>query len=526
MATGAPRWLPAQGYHGVVATPHYLATQAGMQMYAQGGNAIDAAVAANAALCVVQPHQCGLGGDAFLLLRPDHGAPVVLNGSGRTPAGLTPGRVRAAGHERVPAKGGLAVTVPGAVRAWGDLLGRYGRLGLDRVLAPAIAYAEEGFPVSVALSRAVAANRETMQAQPAAARAYLPDGEPLRAGRPARFPDVARTLRALARDGADGFYTGWYAEAMVEAVDKAGGVLRPKDLEAHTSLWQEPLQLQYRDHTVYQCPPNSQGLATIIQLEMLADADVRGAGHLSEESLDLLVAATRVAIEERDARVGDPSLVAPLPSGAEIAGWRGRLGVAPPSQAAMPSADTVFLAAADADGNVVSLIESLWVPFGSGVIAGDAGMFLHNRAAHLAVDGAGPRGVAPDVRPPHTLMPGLVVGAERTVALGSRGGDGQPQTQLQLLTALLDYDLNLQEVVEAPRWLYGGIEPRDPRDVLHVEARVPETSVGGLRQRGYTVDVIPDWNYQVGIAQAACLDASGVLSAAADPRGDGAAAAC
>jgi gamma-glutamyltranspeptidase/glutathione hydrolase len=509
----------------VVATPHYLATQAGMQVFAQGGNAIDAAVAANAALCVVQPHQCGIGGDAFVLVRPAGGAPVVLNGSGRTPAGLTPGRVRAAGHERVPAKGGLAVTVPGAVRAWEDVLTRYGRLGLDRVLAPAIAYAEEGFPVSVALSRAVAANRETMAAQPAAARAYLPDGEPLRAGRPARFPDVARTLKALARDGADGFYKGWYAEAMVEAVEKAGGVLGQKDLESHSSLWQEPLQVTYRDHTVYQCPPNSQGLATIIQLELLVDQDMRGAGHLSAESLDLLVSATRVAIEERDARVGDPSLVAPLPSGVEIAGWRSRMGRGRPSQAAVPSADTVCLAAADAEGNVVSLIESLWVPFGSGVIADDTGVFLHNRAGHLEVDGAGPRGVAPGVRPPHTLMPGLVEGAGRTVALGSRGGDGQPQTQLQLLTALLDYDLDVQAVVEAPRWLYGGIEVRDPRDVLHVEPRVPEAAVAGLRERGYTVDVIPDWNYQVGIAQAACLDANGVLSAAADPRGDGAAAA-
>jgi gamma-glutamyltranspeptidase/glutathione hydrolase len=526
MAMGAPRWLPAQGCRGVVATPHYLATQAGMQMFAEGGNAIDAAVAANAALCVVQPHQCGLGGDAFVLVRPAGGAPVVLNGSGRTPAGLTPERVRAAGHERVPGKGGLAVTVPGAVRAWGDLLARYGRLEFERVLEPAIAYAEEGFPVSVALSRAVAANRATLAAQPDAARAYLPDGEPLRPGHPARFPDLARMLYALSRFGADAFYTVPIAGWIAEAVDAAGGVLRPEDLKSHTSLWQEPLQVKYRDHTVYQCPPNSQGLATIIQLEMLADQDVRAAGHLSAASLDLLVAATRVAIEERDERVGDPSLVAPLPSGAEMVGWRSRMGGGRPSQMAAPSADTVYLAAADAEGNVVSLIESLWVPFGSGVIAGDTGVFLHNRAGHLAVDGTGPRGVAPGVRPPHTLMPGLVEGAGRTVALGSRGGEGQPQTQLQLLTALLDYDLDVQGMVEAPRWLYGSIEPSDPRDVLHVEARVPEGVVEGLRARGYTVDVIPDWNYQVGIAQAACLDEHGVLSAAADPRGDGAAAAC
>src|SRR3954447_15089387 len=153
MAMEATRWQPAQGCRGVVATPHYLATQAGMQIYAQGGNAIDAAVAANAALCVVQPHQCGLGGDAFVLLRPAGGVPVVLNGSGRTPAALTPERVQAAGHARIPGRGGLTVTVPGAVRAWADLLGRYGRLSLDRVLAPAIAYAAEGFPVSTALSR-------------------------------------------------------------------------------------------------------------------------------------------------------------------------------------------------------------------------------------------------------------------------------------------------------------------------------------------------------------------------------------
>ncbi|HLH23935.1 MAG TPA: gamma-glutamyltransferase family protein [Chloroflexota bacterium] len=533
MAMDGTRWQPARGCRGVVATPHYLATQAGMQMYARGGNAVDAAVAANAALCVVQPHQCGLGGDAFVLLRPAGGTPVVLNGSGRTPAALTPERVRAAGHAWVPARGGLAVTVPGAVRAWGDLLARYGRLGLDRVLAPAIGYATDGFPVSAALSRAVAANREALAAQPGAARAYLPGGEPIRPGRPARFPDLARTLTALARDGADAFYGGPLADAMVQAVGAAGGVLTLDDLAAHASVWQEPLRVAYRGCTVYQCPPNSQGLATIIQLGLLAGEDVRAAGHLSAESLDLLVSATRVAIEERDHRIGDPSLVPPPPATGDVAAWGSRLtalrtsaATAAASQAALPSADTVYLAAADADGNVVSLIESLWVPFGSGVIAGDTGVFLHNRAAHLPVDGVGPRAVAPSVRPPHTLMPGLAEGADRIVALGSRGGDGQPQTQLQLLTALLDYDLDVQAAVEAPRWLYGGIEPRDPRDVLHVEARVPPTALDALRRRGYTVDVIPDWNYQVGIAQIAGVDADGVLSAAADPRGDGAAAAC
>src|SRR4051794_21205100 len=295
MAMEATRWQPAQGCRGVVATPHYLATQAGMQIYAQGGNAIDAAVAANAALCVVQPHQCGLGGDAFVLLRPAGGAPGVLNGSGRTPAALTAETVRAAGHERVPARGGLAVTVPGAVRVWGDVLARYGRLGLDQVLAPAIRYAADGFPVSLALSRATAANREMLAAQPAAARAYLPGGSPLPAGQPARFPDLARTLTTLARDGADALYAGPIASAIVEVVGAAGGVLASADLSSHTTLWQEPLRVEYHGHTVYQCPPNSQGLATIIQLGLLAAEDLRAAGHLSAESLDLLVAATRIA---------------------------------------------------------------------------------------------------------------------------------------------------------------------------------------------------------------------------------------
>jgi gamma-glutamyltranspeptidase / glutathione hydrolase len=223
--------------------------------------------------------------------------------------------------------------------------------------------------------------------------------------------------------------------------------------------------------------------------------------------------------------VGDPSLCPPTFADAELADWRRRVAGARPSQMPVPSADTVYVAAADAEGNVVSLLESLWVPFGSGIIGGDTGLFIHNRAAHLRVDADGPRRVAPGVRPPHTLMPGLVESDERTIAVGSRGGEGQPQTQLQLLTALLDYDLDLQAAVEAPRWLYGGINPGDPPDVLHVEPRTPPEAMAALRDRGYAVDVIADWNPLVGVAQAAALGRDGVLSAAADPRGDGAAAA-
>ena len=521
------RRAEVRGRRGVVASPNDLATQAGMQMYQLGGNAVDAAVAANAALCVVQGHQCGVGGDAFAMLRPAGAAPVVLNGSGRTPAALDLEMYTSAGHDYVPMYGGLSVTVPGTVRAWADLVERYGKLDLSASLAPAIEYAGTGFPVSGAMAQTVEGARERLVDQPPAARAYLPGGEPLVAGRIARLSDLAGTLEAIAGGGPKAFYEGPIAEAMVAAIQADGGALTLDDLANHESLWQDPLVTTYRGIEIFQCPPNSQGLAAVIQLALLEDEDVGALGHLSSACLERMLAAARTAAAERNRVVGDPDEMdrAVVDAGADE--WRRRLAGTRDAPAARPEVGgTVVVSAADEDGNVVCLLETLYVPFGSGLVAGETGVFVQNRAAFMDVAGDGPNRVRPHVRPRHTLMPGMLRQGDQVTAIGARGADGQSQTMVQMVTAMADFGLGFQACLEAPRWLYGGILPTHPQDTLFLESRFAERAAEGLRAVGYEVEVVDDWSPLVGVGQIASYGADGVLTAASDPRANGSAAAC
>lgn len=517
--------LEVTGAKGVVATPTQVATQAGMQMYALGGNAIDAAVAANAALTVVQCYQCGIGGDLFAIVRPAGGEPVVVNGSGRTPAGLTRDKVLEAGHDRVPFQGGLAVSVPGAVMGWQDMVERWGRLDFDRVLEPARALAADGWVLADAMPQTILDKKAQIEGDPNVEAEYFPvNGAPVPGGTVGQMPNLAGTLAALQKDGAAAFYTGAIAEKMIAAVQARGGVLAESDLANHATLYQEPLVLDYRGQTILQCPPNSQGLASIVQLALLRAGDVGSLGHLTPDSIDRLVGATRIALAERDSRVADPETSDIADLDALIAGWEESARAAPPSASPLPNADTVYVATADRDGNVVSLLESLYVPFGSGVMAGDTGVFVHNRAAFMPTDPDHPNCVGPGKLPRHTLMPGMILDGDNAVALGARGADGQPQTMAQMITGRIDYGLGLQEMLEAPRWLYGGILPTDPKDELHLEARMPADTVEALEKRGYKIDRIGPWSGVVGVSEAAAYDASGVLTAASDPRSDGSAA--
>ncbi len=523
----------ALGTNGVVASPHYLASQSGLRALQDGGSAVDAAVAANAVLQVVYPHQCSPGGDLFLIVHdPREGRPVALNGSGRAPARATAADLRARGLVEMPLRGPLTVTVPGVVDAWHEALARYGRLGLERLLAPAIAYAEQGFPVVPRLAAAIGENAGALRVSPAAAAVLLPGGRVPRAGQLLRNPDLAATYRAIAREGRDAFYKEAIAERIASAVGAAGGLLAGEDLAAHGSDWVEPLVTSYRGHEVYECPPNSQGLAALIALNVAEGFDLAALPPRGAEWQHLLVEATGLALAERDAYLTDPDAMAVDPgallSKEHAEGLRARIGrragpLPPPENPA--SGDTVYLCAVDRDGQCASLIQSLYYAFGSGLMVPGTGVLLQNRGAYFSLRDDHPNVLAPRKRTLHTLMPALMLRDGRpALVFGAMGGDGQAQTHLQLVANIVDAGLDVQEAIDAPRWVSRtGITEHGPAPLL-MESRFAPPLREDLAGRGHEVVPLGPWEQLMGHAQAIALRPDGVLAGGADPRGDGIAA--
>ncbi|HKC75122.1 MAG TPA: gamma-glutamyltransferase [Chloroflexota bacterium] len=521
--------------NGVVATPHYLASQAGVRILQEGGSAVDAAVAANAVLQVVYPHNCSPGGDAFwIMYDPGQGHPVALNGSGRAPAAAALGRLRERGLTQMPLHGPLPVTVPGAVDSWHEALRRFGRLGLERVLAPAIAYAEDGFPATPKLCNAIARSAGLLALSPAAAAVLLPDGRVPRPGQRVRNPDLATTYRTLVREGPDAFYRGAIAQRLAAAVQQLGGLLTADDLAAHTSDWVEPLSMSYRGHDVYELPPNSQGLTALIALAIVEGFDLAALPPRGLEWQHLLVEAKRLAFTDRDAYLTDPAAmqipVHRLVSKEHAAERRrdiDRRRAGPSRPPGHPQGgDTIYLCVVDRDGQCVSLIQSLYHSFGSGIMAPGTGVLLQNRGAYFSLRADHPNVIAPRKRTLHTLMPALMLRDGRPyLVFGSMGGDGQAQTHLQLVTNIVDARLDVQEAIDAPRWLSGGeIGGHGPEPLL-MEERFPPEVRAGLAAMGHDVVALGPWEQVMGHAQAIMLREDGVLAGGADPRGDGLAAA-
>jgi gamma-glutamyltranspeptidase/glutathione hydrolase len=528
--TGRPTTLATRG---MVASPNHLASQAGLRLLQEGGNAVDAAVATSAALAVLYPQNTSLGGDLFALVYDARSDSVhALNASGRAARRATIGYYTSRGYRQIPSRGPLAaLTVPGAVDGWGKLLERFGRLELGQVLRPAIEYAAHGPPVTDGLARWLAKDRDVLASYPNSAATYLRrDGRPPGLGDRLVQPGLARSLRALAEGGCEAFYRGALGREVAAALSDAGSPLSQEDFATHRSDWQEPISTTYRGQTAYQLGPNTQGFAALAILNILDGWNLHELGQGTTAYYHHLVEATRQAFRDRDRHLSDPDFVdIPLSEllsrehadrlRAKIDGHRAGPGIPQPL-----GGDTVFLATADDHGNLVALIHSIYWDFGSGFVAGETGVILQNRGSFFSLDPAHPNRLEPEKRTFHTLIPAMLAKDGRPwLAYGTMGGEGQPQTQTALVTRIVDFGFDLQSAIEAPRWLLGRTWGA-PSSFLHLEERIPFEVIDELRAMGHPVAVAPAWDEQLGHAQAVAIDRErGVLLGGADPRGDGAA---
>lgn len=524
---------PVLAMRGAVAAPHHAAAQAGLRMLQRGGSAADAVIAANLVLAVVYPHMAGVGGDLFCLLWDARAARLRgLNASGRAGAAMTIDRYRDLGHQAIPIRGPLAcITVPGAVDGWWQLHQAAGRLPWRDLFEPAVELAEEGFPIPESLAAWSAITAAVLDADPVARATFRPAGRPLATGEPLALPDLGRTLRAVAEGGPAAFYRGALAERVCAALAERGGLLTADDFAAHRSDWVTPISAPYRGFTACQLPPNTQGFAALEILRVLDGLDVAALGDLTAPYLHTMAEAARLAFEDRDRYLADPDFVEiPLErllSAEHAAALRARIDPARKGtpEAAPTGGDTCYLCAVDRDGNAVSLIQSVYYDFGSGVVAGDTGVLLQNRGAFFSLDPAHPNRLEPGKRTFHTLIPAmLLAGGRPSLVYGTMGGEGQPQTQAAIVTRMVDFGYDVQRAVEAPRWLYGRTWGTQSV-ALSLEASIPERVGQQLATLGHDVRWVPALSDTMGHAQAIWIDQMrGVYWAAADPRSDGAAA--
>jgi len=516
---------PITAPRGMVATPHPLATEAGVEALRAGGTAVDAAVAANAMLAVVYCSSCGLGGDAFALVwDPAEARLHGFNGSGRSPSGLSIDRVREAGHETMPQHGPFTVNVPGAVDAWVQLLERFGRRTLADAILPAAAAAERGYPLTRITAAAIHASLPRFD--DAARAVFGSAGEP---GDTLRQPFLAASLRAIAEGGRGAYYGGPIGDEIARAVQAAGGALTAEDIAAHRGDWVEPIATAYRDHELATIPPNSQGITALMALNVLSRLDWPMGVPLSADRIHAQVEAIKVAWSERDRCVTDPARGLADPSALlsdSHAEWLASRLSADRAQSFVPSnprgGGTVYLCAADEDGMLVSLIESNYMGFGSGIMGGSTGIMLQNRGAYFSLDPDHPNALAPGARTLHTLMPGMLLRNGRAeVALGAMGGDGQPQTMVQLVTGLLDDGLDPQAAVSRPRWVAQTDGPFTPLRSLAIESDgVDDATVEALRALGHDVELVEPRTPLMGWAQVIRRLADGTYEGGADPRAD------
>ncbi|MFD1571125.1 gamma-glutamyltransferase [Halorubrum laminariae] len=529
----ASRRSTVYGQRGVVATSQPLASQAGIEVLRDGGNAFDAAVATAAALNVVEPTSTGIGGDVFALYRTADGDVGAMRACGGVPADATIERVREAlaADEGVdaddpaavgmPSTGPHAVTVPGTARGWEATADRFGEFGLDRLLQPAIRYAIEGYPVSEVIADDWT-QAESLFETAAAREAFLFDGASPTAGQRVTLPRLGRSLEQIADEGADAVYEGAIAEAIASEVQSRGGFMTVEDLAAFEVEWPDPVSATYNGAEVYELPPNNQGL---IALEALGVAAELGAGeyaHDAPERAHYLAEALKVAFHDGHRHITDPEFaeIPPLASAewvserADTVGPEANRDVSfgvPDADA--EDADTVLLTVADDEGNVVSYINSRFDGFGSGLVAGETGIALQNRGASFSLDPEHPNSLEPGKRPFHTLMPGIVrLGEDDWAAFGVMGGYMQPQGHVQVISNLVDCEMPLQRALDAPRWRY-----RESGE-LAIEPHFDDDVAARLVRRGHDVHVLSPGAF--GGAQIA-RNQNGVLSAATEPRKDG-----
>lgn len=503
----------------VVAASQPLAAQAGLRMLLLGGNAVDAIVATAAALTVVEPVMNGLGSDAFGLVWDGHRL-HGLNASGRAPAAWTPEYF--AGRTSMPSQGWDTVTVPGAVSAWAALSKSFGRLPFEKLLEPAIEYAERGFLVSPTVSRQWQGQIEAFRDEPGFAEAFMPNGRAPLPGEYFCFPNQGHTLREIAATAGESFYRGELARRIGAYARRTGGALTREDLADHRADWVQPVSQDYRGYTLHEIPPNGQGISALIALGVLGHFDMASLAVDSAESLHLQIEAMKLGFADTYAQVADPRAMRIHGSGMlEPAYLASRAKLVDPSRAqdfgpgAPPPSGTVYLTAADAGGMMVSYIQSNYNGFGSGVVVSGTGISLQNRGSAFSLDATHPNVVAPGKRPFHTIIPGFLTrNGEAVMSFGVMGADMQPQGHLQMTVRLADYHQNPQAAVDAPRWKIS-----KDKAVL-VEHNMPAATVDGLRKRGHDVRVTPRWAMDYGSAQLIHRLPRGYL-AASEPRRDG-----
>lgn len=514
---------------GIVAASQTLAAQAGAQILARGGSATDAAIAANAVLGIVEPMNSGIGGDLFAIHWDAKSDKVAgLNSSGWAPEKLTLDFLKQKGFDRMPSSGIYTVTVPGCVRGWEALHRKYGRLPWAELFKPAIYYARHGFPVTEWIDNYWKDEEAKLAADANARRIYLPNGRPPEVGQVFSNPEYAHALELIASNGADAFYKGEIARAILKTSDRLGGVMTAADLADFKPEWVDPISTTYRGWTVYEIPPNDQGMAALEMLNIMERFPLATFGRLSPEAWHIKMESQKLAYSDLRRYNADPRF-AKVPfhgiiskayaedRAKTIDRARAHCDVQPGEPGRYES-DTVYLTAVDKDGNIISLIQSLSASFGSGVVVDDFGFHLQNRGALFLLDPKHPDALEPHKRPFHTIVPAFMEKGSERIGFGIMGGLNQPQAHAQFVSNIADYGMNIQSALEAPRFTkldFGGCD-------FMIEDRVPISLIQALSAKGHVLDVRGNFSMWMGGGQAVLHDIkTGVNYGASSPRKDG-----
>lgn len=513
--------------HGIVATSHYLASQAGAEMLARGGSAMDAAIAANAVLGVTEPMMNGVGGDLFLLYwDAKTGKLYGLNASGWAPQKLTIAYLNREGFHEMPPDGIHTVTVPGTVDGWSKAHHRFGRIEWKQLFAPAIYYAEHGYAVPEIIHDYWLDGEARLQKNQEARRVFLPGGRPPRLGEKFKNPDIAKTLRLIAQQGRDAFYKGEIAQAIINTSSELGGAMRLNDLADFSSEWVEPLSTDYRGWTIYELPPNGQGMAALEMLNIMGTFTPDSAGPQGTVELHKKIEAMKLAYADLYRYDADPRFAKVPVKGLLSKEYAAeRATKIDPNHAncnpdaGTPTSDTTYLAAVDKDGNIASLIQSNYSAFGSGVVVKGMGFVLQNRGALFTLDSRHPNALAPRKRPFHTIIPAFMQREDVHIGFGIMGGANQPLAHAQFVSNLVDYGMNIQAALEAPRFTVTSGEVSC--DIL-IESRVKPGVIEALRAKGHNLTVRKEYTALMGRGQVVLHNSkTGMNFAASDPRADG-----
>jgi gamma-glutamyltranspeptidase/glutathione hydrolase len=520
--------------YGIVAASQPLAARAGVQVLERGGNAVDAAIATNAVMALVEPYFDGIGGDVFVIYyEAKTGKLHGLNAGGWAPTGLSAALLKSKGMERMPGKGIYTVTVPGAVAGWDMLRAKFGKLPMSDLMAPAIFYAENGFPVSEVIADAWNRQRDSLAEEKYSADTFLPNGRAPKAGEVFKNPDLAGSFKLIAQHGRAGFYEGKTAEAILRVSREKGGTMTAADLKEYQPEWVEPISTTYRGWTVSELPPNTQGIAALMMLNLMESFPMGEYGFHSTKSMHTMIEAKKLAYADMLRYVADPKFSkAPVAAMLSKDHAKARARLIDPAKAACsvepsvfdgltnsPGGDTIYLSVIDKEGNIVSLIQSLYGSFGSGLVAPGTGIMLHNRGGLFTLDEKHPNALAPRKRPLHTIIPAFMQKGDVKIGFGIMGGFNQAQAHAQFVADIADYGLDIQQALEAGRFTKGSFSGCD----VQVESLVPEKVRGELKAIGHDVRVVPPRSGTFGYGQAVMSDGAGVHFGASEPRHDGAA---